>query len=681
MTILIGNVAIAIALLFAAVTFVLSIASVRLDDRRLLVAARWVGGAYAALMLVASGALIAGLLSSEFRIEYVAHYTERALPFGYKLAAFWAGQEGSLLLWALMLGVMGTMLSVQQRKQFGAEAAGTLASFMAVCGFFAALMLFAANPFATSATVPADGNGLNPMLQDPGMIAHPPLLFLGYAGFTVPFAMLIGALIAGRRDNNWIAATRRWTIASWLFLGIGIILGAQWAYVELGWGGYWAWDPVENASLLPWLTSTALLHSIMIQQQRGMFKKWNAFLIAITFILCIFGTYLTRSGVIQSVHSFGESLVGTFFLAFLPVTTIFSASLLIACRDILAGEHKLEALMGREGIFLATTILLLGMTLIVLIGTIFPLISTLFTGGQVTVGQSFYNKVIAPLGMLLVALMSVGPLLAYGHDAAARLARGLVIPGILAVVVVAALFVAGLRNGWALACAAICAIAAGSILLDLVKSVIARVRNNGENPIAALLRLLDANHRRYGGQIVHVGVLMMIVGITASSLFSRTENLQFTPGQSRQFAGMNLKYETLDEVRFAHFTAIEAVLTATDADGNTMTLHPQKRFYDKAREANTEVSILWSLRQDVYLTLVGWEKGGTLVAIEAIVNPLVVWIWIGGIVMSLGGVICLLPRFAGETKPATAQIESPVSTPAPKKAKKSRGVRARPATA
>ncbi|MHC4589268.1 MAG: cytochrome c biogenesis protein CcsA, partial [Planctomycetota bacterium] len=319
----IGNLSLCAAILVAAGAVLASVASVRFRSPRLLRGARILLALVAVMLTATTAALIAALVNSDFRFDYVASYTERALPLGYKLAALWAGQEGSLLLWAWLLAILCMIAAVGWRTLVGTEHAVAVAVMALVCGFFGVLLLFAANPFQPVAGMaPPDGRGLNPMLQDPAMIIHPPLLFLGYAGFTIPFALTIGVLVAGRKDNHWIALVRRWLLASWLFLGAGIVLGAWWAYVELGWGGYWAWDPVENASLLPWLTSTALLHSIMVQQHRGMFKRWNVSLIFLTFTLCIFGTYLTRSGVIDSVHAYAGSLLGGFFLVFLVLLAL-----------------------------------------------------------------------------------------------------------------------------------------------------------------------------------------------------------------------------------------------------------------------------------------------------------------------------------------------------------------------
>lgn len=478
------------------------------------------------------------------------------------------------------------------------------------------------------------------------MIAHPPFLFLGYAGFAIPFAMMFGALWTGRKDNHWLDGIRRWAVAAWLFLTIGILLGAQWAYVELGWGGYWAWDPVENASLLPWLTGTALLHSMMVQQQRGMLKVWNAVLIALTFILCIFGTYITRSGVVDSVHSFGKSLVGTFFLVFLLANIIGSIGLIMVRRRLLKSEHPIETAYGREGAFLAINVLLLIMTAVTAMGTIFPVISNAFSGRSVSVAQPFYNKVVVPMGLCLMALMAVGPLLTYGKGSADYLKKHLLPPlvgGVVVVISVAAIW--RIWNLWALATAMIVGVAAVSTLWDLVTTTSRRIRNAGENPLSALLHTLDGNHRRYGGQTIHVGMLMLMVGIAGSSLYGVKHTMRLiagTPGEITD--GWNVKLEKVEQVRGANFEAVEVTVNVRDPAGNEMILRPQRRFYDKAEDSNSQVANWSTWRRDAYVTLAGWDHGGRQVALEMIVNPLVAWLWIGGIVMTAGGIFCLLPR-------------------------------------
>lgn len=643
---LIGNFSLSLAVLTPMLALMAAMGGGKFNSPAMLRAARGLIMMLFVLLTVSSAALMMALAQSDFRLEYVTHYTERALPIGYKLAAFWAGQEGSLLLWAWLLAgmsVVAVYLNARSEGDSQLQPAAVIGTLAVVCGFFSALMLFAANPFTLSEAVSSDGHGLNPMLQDPGMIAHPPMLFLGYAGFTIPFALLIGALIDGCKDNRWIIATRRWAMVSWLFLSIGILLGAQWAYVELGWGGYWAWDPVENASLLPWLTGTALLHSIMVQQHRGMFKKWNATLIAGTFILCIFGTYLTRSGVIDSVHSFGKSLVGTFFLVFLTISILLSVAIIAARARLLKAEQEMEGLIGREGFFLATNVLLVGMTVITLIGTIFPLISSAVSGEQVTVSASFYNKVVAPLGLLLVALMSVGPALAYGKDAAARFVRGVAGPVLIAVIVVIIAAILGLRNIWALIATAITACALANIVVDLVIATLSQARLHQENPLRALVRLLDGNHRRYGAQIVHTGIIMIVVGITGSSLFSQKDTFALKPGESVPFAGRTLKLVDAKPVAGVNFQALEATLVLTDAANEQISLAPQIRQYDKAEQPNSQVSIRSNWREDVYVTLAASDgRGG--VTIQAIVNPLVSWIWTGGVILTIGAIIGLLPR-------------------------------------
>ncbi|HVT88464.1 MAG TPA: heme lyase CcmF/NrfE family subunit [Tepidisphaeraceae bacterium] len=676
MTMLVGNFGLSMAMLAALIAFLLSVAAARFRSRVFLDCARGTIAAHFVLLSISALALLAALAGSDFTLDYVAHYTERALPIGYKLAAFWAGQEGSLLLWAWLLAAMSTIavftMPMPRFAESSAEPAAAIATLAAVCGFFAALMLFAANPFVTADLVPTDGHGLNPMLQNPGMIAHPPMLFLGYAGYTIPFALLVGVLVGGRTDNQWLSLVRPWAMVSWLFLSIGILLGAQWAYVELGWGGYWAWDPVENASLLPWLTGTALLHSIMIQQHRGMFKRWNASLVAVTFILCIFGTYITRSGVIDSVHSFGKSLIGTFFLVFLTASIAFSVLVMIARRKLLKPEHELEILSGREGFFLATNVLLVGMTVVTLVGTIFPLISTVLADQQVTVGPTFYNKVVAPLGLLLIALMAVGPLLGYGKDAAARLARGLIVPAIAAALAMAGFAISGLTNLWALIAAVIAAAAVTAVLVDLFRSVRLFSLNHQLTIVASLAHMLPVNRRRYAAQIVHVGVILIVIGITGSSLFSQKETFSIKQNDTIQFAGRTLTLTDLRPVEAANFQALQATLQITDSHGRQSTLTPQIRQYNKWDEqASSEVSIDSSLREDVYVTLASSDGKGN-VAIQVIINPLVIWIWIGGVVLTLGGLIGLFPRLARRLA-AVPAAPAPAPQVKSKKSRKNRG--------
>jgi cytochrome c-type biogenesis protein CcmF len=650
---LLGELSLAIAVLVAAAGVFASAVAGRWQTARWLTAARWSIVLFAALLTVASAALIVSLLKSDFRVEYVTSYTERALPFGYKLAAFWAGQAGSLLLWAWLLAALSLVAILWLGRLTVVEQAATIGTLALIGAFFAAMLLFAANPFLLiDGAAPPDGRGLNPMLQDPGMIAHPPLLFIGYAGFTIPFAVLVGVLVGNRTDNRWLAVIRRWMLFSWVFLTAGIVLGAWWAYVELGWGGYWAWDPVENASLLPWFTATALLHSMMVQQHRGMFKIWNAALVALTFLLCIFGTYLTRSGVIDSVHAFPKSLIGQFFIIALAVWTIGVTALMIWRRRALRSEHELEGLISREGAFLAGNVLLVIMMLTTLVGTIFPLISSVLAAEPVTVKPPFYNKVVVPMAMILVALMAIGPVLAFGRSAAGRIARSLVVPAVLATVTTVLVAVLWTTQPWALASVAIATLGTIAVIEGFARSLAARRRSTGEGWATAALQLLDRDHRRYGGQLVHLGLMLVVVGVAGSSLFSQEQVLRLRPGQSGQVGPYTITLRSLDEVRYVNFTAAEATVELQVGGGEALLLRPQRRFYDTWQEPNSEVAIRSTWRDDVYLTLAGWQAGIT--AIQVKVNPMVLWLWIGGVVMVLGGLFCMLPPLLPKPHAATA---------------------------
>jgi cytochrome c-type biogenesis protein CcmF len=665
----IGNLSLCAAILVAAGAVLASVASIRFRSPRLLRGARTLLALVAVMLTVTTAALIAALVNSDFRFEYVAGYTERALPLGYKLAALWAGQEGSLLLWAWLLAVLCMIAAMSWRDLAGTDHGVAVAVMALVCGFFGVLLLFAANPFQpVGGAAPPDGRGLNPMLQDPAMIIHPPLLFLGYAGFTIPMALTVGVLVAGRRDNHWIALIRRWLLVSWLFLGAGIVLGAWWAYVELGWGGYWAWDPVENASLLPWLTSTALLHSIMVQQHRGMFKRWNVSLIFLTFFLCIFGTYLTRSGVIDSVHAFAGSLLGTFFLIFLVLIALMSLGLFAWRYRALAPEHELEGLISREGAFLLGNVLLLVMMATTLTGTIFPLLSGPFAADPITVKPPFYNRIVAPMGILLVGLMTLGPVLAFGKAAAGKIARSLVAPGAGALAVTAVVAITLTTNGWALVCVALTALGTFTVIADFGRSVAARRRSTGEGPGRAAIRLIDRDHRRYGGQLAHLGMMMVVIGVAGSSLFGLDQTHRMRPGETVEAGRYRVTFEALDEVREVNFTAVQAAVTLTDSGGVVTALHPQRRFYDTWKdEPNSEVAIRSSWREDVYVSLAGWEDGGAVSAIQVRINPLVLWIWVGGIIMTAGALLCMLPPLLPRAVRAVAAepAAEPSVAPAP----------------
>jgi cytochrome c-type biogenesis protein CcmF len=662
LTSVMGNLVLFLAMLASVSAAALALASVRLESARLLTLSRRAMIAAAGGFMLAAMALMLACINSDFHLEYVAKFTDRVLPGSFKMAAFWAGQEGSILLWGLMIAVMAVIATTLWRQRPGKEYAVAAAALGIVCGFFAALLLFAANPFTLNEVIPDDGRGLNPLLQHAAMVFHPPALFLGYAGFTVPFALMLGIVAVRRADSEWLWEIRRWVLAAWLFLSVGILLGAEWAYVELGWGGYWAWDPVENASLLPWLTATALLHSMFVQQHRGMFKLWNVSLLASTFLLCVFGTYITRSGVVESVHAFGKSLIGTFFLLLLVSAALASIVLIVRARKSLLGERPPEVLVSREGFVLAGNVLLVLMTLATLVGTIFPVFSGLVSAQPVSVGVGFYNKVVVPPALVLLAMMAVAPVLGYGAKQADLLAGKLAVPAIAALVAAAALWLRGVDDLWALACAAIVAAGLVSIILDFLLAVRKQTASSGESALRLALRTIDANHRRYGGQVAHIGMLLILAGMAGSSLFSRKGQVETTAGQVVATEAGKLNLRDLMMVKGGNYEAVRALVTLTEANGNRLLMAPERRFYNQD-ESNSQVAIDSNWRRDIYIVLSGWDhsqNGNSVVSFQVIVNPLVSWIWLGGFVLAAGALIGLSPQVLRRAEVADAEKQKTV---------------------
>lgn len=670
MTELVGNLSLAAAVLAAIGAALCGASGARFDVVRGLRAARWLIFATWLFLTAAASTLMVALQTSDFRFAYVASYTERSLPAGFKFAALWAGQEGSLLLWGWLLATLSSVAVIGWRRQTSREVAFAHSALAFVGAFFAAIILFAANPFELAPVVGlADGRGLNPQLQDLAMIIHPPLLFTGYAGCAIPFAMLVGVLAAGRHAENseprshalgagrdrWLNLIRRWVLFSWMFLGAGILMGAWWAYIELGWGGYWAWDPVENASLLPWLTSTALLHSIVVQQHRGMFRLWNASLIVLTFVLCILGTYITRSGVIDSVHAFAESEIGMFFLVFLGLCCVLGVGLIVLRRGMLRPDRPLEGLVSREGAFLAANVLLMIMMLVTLVGTIFPLISGAFLQNGVTVKAGFYNRVVAPMAILLVGLMAMAPALAFGAQAARKIAYNLRMPALAVAIVTGGVLVMVTRNAWALLCVATVTLGTAAVIVDFIRVFTSRRRSTGEGAFACAVRVIDKDHRRYGGQLSHLGVMMIVIGVAGSSLFSQQWTQRVQPGDTFVAGNYTMRFVDLGDVRGPNFNAVRATLELTDRDGVAQTVHPEVRFFDMwSDQPNTEVAIRSGWREDLYVTLAGWEQKGTIAVFQVRVNPLVLWIWVGGMLMVAGAMFSMLPRLLALARTAEA---------------------------
>lgn len=599
--------------------------------------------AVAGLVVVASLLLWYALLADQFQVVYVWNSSERALPTFYKFAAMWGGQSGSLLFWTLLLSVYSVITAFSFRQRLAAIMPYVYATLLTTTLFFLVLLVFAANPFRQVAFVPPDGQGLNPLLQNYWMVIHPVMLYLGYVGMAVPFAFAIGALVSKRLDNEWVRTVRRWTLIPWMFLSAGIIMGSQWAYMELGWGGYWAWDPVENASFLPWLTATAFLHSVIIQEQRGVLKIWNVVLVWLTYFLVILGTFTTRSGVLESVHSFARSEVGPYFLGFMIIIVFGFLWLLFDRLSLLRDDHQLDSYASREAAFLANNWLFAGITFATLWGTFFPMFSEILTGDRIAVAAPFFNKVNGPLFLALVLLMGVGPLMGWRHTSAAALRRQFTWPSVTAVVV-AGIILFFSRNIYPIIGMAVCAFATATIVQEYIRGVLARRTHNQEAIPVAMGQLIRRNGRRYGGYIVHLAIVMIGVAVIGNEFFQQTTNITLTRGESATLGGYELIYTGLETDRAANRMEFGARIMIFDAESGKQlgSVMPQRNIYDKTPDMPTsEVGLRMSLVEDVYVVLNGWDDQGNTATFTIYVNPLTVWMWIGGIVLVLGVLLAI----------------------------------------
>lgn len=590
------------------------------------------------------------LLTHDFQLQYVASVSNRAMPTMYLLAALWGGQEGSMMLWLWILTAYSALVVMQNRQRNRELMPYVGATLMTTALLFLTMLIFSEDPFQRLPEAVRDGQGLNPLLQNPLMVIHPPNLYLGFVGFAVPFAFGIGALASGRLDSQWIRSVRRWTLVPWLFLTVGILLGGQWAYVELGWGGYWAWDPVENASLLPWLTGTAFLHSVMIQEKKGMLKVWNMSLVILTYGLSIFGTFLTRSGVISSVHAFAQSSLGVYFLLYLAVIMTIAIALLIKRLPELRSEHRLESVLSRESSFLFNNLFLVGIMFAVLWGTLFPIISEAVRGVKISVAAPFFNQVNVPLGLALLFLSGVCPLIAWRKASARNLRRNFLAPLSWSLMVTAVLYTLGVRHVVALIALSICLFAFGTIVSEFYRGVRARRATSGSNVWHALISLVRRNRRRYGGYIIHFGVVLIFVGITGSSAYQIEQDVVLNPGTETTVGKFTLRYETLRRVLQATHEAFIATVHVSHGGRPLTTLFPEKRLYFAQNQPTTEVALRTSLFEDLYLILASFENTGA-VTLKVFVNPLVAWLWIGGLVIILGTLIAIWPERRPHTIP------------------------------
>jgi cytochrome c-type biogenesis protein CcmF len=583
--------------------------------------------------LVAAIVLLVALGRRDMTFVYVWQHTSHKLPLPYALSAFWGGQEGSLLLWLLVLTGYAS-LAVWLNRRSRELIAWTVPVFGLVAVFFAFMLCFVSSPFNVQ-PAPPDGQGMVPSLQNPYMLAHPPMLYLGYVGLTVPFAFAMGALLSGRTDERWIVATRRWTLAAWMFLGVGQLIGSHWAYTEIGWGGYYAWDPVENAALMPWLAATAFLHSVMIQEKRGMLKVWNMILVALAFNLSLFGTFLTRSGVIDSIHSFAKSSIGGWFLGFLVLMVVLSAVLIRWRLPLLRTKTRLESLVSREATFLYNNLLLVALCLTILWGVLYPILSDAVRGETRSVSKPYYDFFLHTFGLPLLLLMGIGPLVAWRRASLRSLGKTFAAPFAVAVATGVVLLVLGFGSSWpGLLAYTFCAFVAASIVLEFVR---------GRRATGSVFKLIARNRRRYGGYIVHAAIVLLAVGIAGSSAYQTEREQILRPGQSIEAAGYTLTYAGLDGVKGPNYTGYRALVNVS-GHGERFQLHPGENNFNIEGPAN-EASIYHDPRSlgDVFTKAQLAGQHTTKIDLQVFVKPLINLIWVAGFVFVAGALIAMWP--------------------------------------
>jgi cytochrome c-type biogenesis protein CcmF len=600
------------------------------------------------LVTLASGLLIYALMTGDYRLAYVAAHSNKAMPMIYKFSAWWGGQEGSLLMWNFILATYALVVVWQNRRKHRAIMPYVTTTMMVTQAFFLMLIAFLVPPFQVLSTGGkaivdvGDGQGLNPLLQYWTMVIHPPTLYLGYVGYIVPFAFALGSLITRQPGDSWIFTTRRWAIVTWLFQSTGILLGAGWAYSVLGWGGYWGWDPVENASFLPWLTSTAFLHSVTMQEKKGMMKVWNLVLVASTFFLCIFGTFLTRSGIVSSVHAFAQSPIGPYFVAFLTVTIAITILLILSRLDYLKSEAPLESVVSRESSFLFNNLILLASCFAILWGTLFPVISEAITGEKISVDAPWFNRVNVPIGLALLFLTGVGPLLAWRRSTPDNLKRNFLWPtaGMVATIVILVGF--GISHVYALLSLGLCTFVTWTIVSEFWKGTMAIRQKDGLSFVPAVVELTHRNTRRYGGYIVHMGIVMMFIGFSGAA-FNRDTTVEVKVGDKFTLGRYELKVSDIKMGQNDNYIWQNAIVEAT-VDGKPFTtLTPERRIYEKSQQPVSMVAIKRQLNEDLYINFAGMGSQSQLPTIQAYVFPLVTWIWAGYWVLLFGSLICLVP--------------------------------------
>ncbi len=617
------------------------------------------------LLTITALSIIILLVSQNYEVQYVYNVTSSTMPLYLKVTALWGGQAGSLVFWAWLMSAFASAVTLRKWDRDLDLLPWVIIVSAVTLLFFLVMIIAFENPFmrfwslpsggelvamfgpqGSKLITPMDGRGLNPLLRHPGMIIHPPMLYLGFVSFVIPFAFGMAALITGRTDDRWIRLTRRWTLVAWMFLSIGLILGSRWAYDVLGWGGYWAWDPVENAALLPWLSGTAFLHSVMIQEKRGLFKRWNMILVILTYSLVIFGTFLTRSGVLSSVHAFAQSAIGPMFFIYIGVSFIVSLAFLIKRWDDLRSEGEMTSLLSRESLFLVNNLLFMGILVVVFWGTVYPLISELLTGQKVTVGPPFYTSSTGPLFAGLLLLMGIAPLSAWGHSTWKTLGKALWIPAVGSLIVLVAMLIAGINSVGALIGITLASLAAFVTIYEFWRGIKARHRKSGENYLVALWKLTTRNRRRYGGYIIHLSVVFMAIGIIGIEVFQTETQGRLAPGESTTLAGYTVTFQNLAQFDIADGRNVARAVLSVSKDGRDLgELYPRRDYYYDSQQPMTIPGVRSTIEDDLYVVLVNWEQISSMGATFKIFhNPLINWLWVGGYLLVIGSFIAAWPN-------------------------------------
>lgn len=645
----IADISLILALLSTIYVIVASIIGLNTQVRKWIVSAANALYVTTGLLTLVVFLLLYFLLQRNFQIEYVANYTNLTLPTVYTISALWAGQKGSLLFWGWVLALCSVIFIRKYKKNTLTELPYIYIGFAITLGLFLVLLVVLVNPFKQLDFTPPDGRGMNPLLQNPYMAIHPPVLFIGYAGFIVPFALAFAALCRGTIGDEWLKHVRQWTLFSWYFLGIGIALGAHWAYLELGWGGYWGWDPVENASLIPWLTSTALIHTLILQKRRGLLKLWNIFLSVLTFSLCIFGTFITRSGIISSVHAFAQSPIGYYFLTFLTIIFVGTGGLMIYRWKNLRSYSEEDSLLSKEGSFFVTNQIFMGLSFAIFLGTMYPFFSELFTGTKMTIdaSASFFNRISVPVGLILLGLMGICQQIPWKKPSLSTFGKRFLIPLSIALVGMVLLAVFGLRHLTALLTCGL-GLFVITTICDDVRNTFSRYRGHGTSSKKSnLIRMLIAQRRHYAAYIFHLGVVFVYLGIAISSAYQLEQETRLRPGESSTLGNIRFQYEQLKMYKDAQKGVVFADVTVFKNDKKIATVQPEKHFYGGGydnTQVTTEIGLYSSLKEDIYVILAGWQEDQTA-TFTLLVNPLIIWIWIGSFfVFTIGIVVIMLPQ-------------------------------------